>query len=62
MLRKEPLEYFPSMNPTSIVLYHKWKKGQKDSALLDEGGRELLDLDGKPIKCVGTWISPENLE
>jgi hypothetical protein len=62
MLRKEPLEYFPSMNPASIVLHHKWKIGQKDSPLLDEGGRQLLDLDGKPIKSVGTWISPENLE
>jgi len=62
MLRKEPFEYFPSMNPTSIVLHHKWKIGQKDSPLLDDKGKEILDLDGKPIACVGAWISPENLE
>jgi hypothetical protein len=62
MLRKEPLKYFPSMNPTSIILHHKGKIGKKGTPLLDDYSKEVLDLVGKPTKCVGTWISPENLE
>jgi hypothetical protein len=30
--------------------------------LLDEHGNTIKDLDGKDITCVGTWISPENVE
>jgi hypothetical protein len=30
--------------------------------LLDDRGKEVLDLDGKGIRCVGIWISTENLE
>jgi len=62
MLRKYSMEYFPSMTPTSIILHHKWKIGKKGSALLDDRGKEVLDLDGKGIRCVGIWISTENLE
>jgi hypothetical protein len=62
MLRREPLEYFPSMNPTSLVLHYKWKTGKEGTPLLDEHGNTVKDLDGNNITCVGTWKSPENLE
>jgi len=62
MLRREPLEYYPSMNPTSIVLHYKWKTGKEGTPLLDDHGNTLKDLDGKDITCVGTWKSPKNLE
>jgi FPC/CPF motif-containing protein YcgG len=62
MLRREPLEYFPSMNPTSLVLHYKWKTGKEGTPLLDEHGNIVKDLDGNNITYVGTWKSPENLE
>jgi hypothetical protein len=62
ILRREPLEYFPSMNPTSIVLHYKWKTGEEGSPLLDEHGNRVKDLDGNDIFCFGTWKSPKNLE
>jgi hypothetical protein len=62
MLQREPLEYFPSMNRKSLILHHKWKTGKLGTALLDEHGNTVKDLDGKDITCVGTWISPENME
>lgn len=62
MLRREPLEYFPSMNPKSIVLHHVWKTSKKGTPLMDEHGNSVKDLDGKDILCNGTWCSPENLD
>jgi hypothetical protein len=62
MLRREPLEYSPSMNPSSIILHHKWKIDKKGTPLTYDSGTPVNDLDGKPILCVGTWVSPENLE
>lgn len=62
MLLKEPLEYFPSFNPASIVLHAKWKSGKRGDPLLDENNNQVVDLDGNSILCVGTWNSPENLE
>jgi len=62
MLRKEALEYFPSMSPTSIILHHEWKTGKQGTPLLDSHGNTIKDLDGNDITCVGTWLSPENLE
>jgi hypothetical protein len=62
MLRREQLEYFPSMNFTSIVLHYKWKTGKEGTPLLDDHGNTLKDLDGKDITCIGCWKSPENLE
>jgi hypothetical protein len=62
MLRREPLEYFPSMNPTSIILHHRWRIEKKGTPLTYDNGTPVKDLNGKPIFCVGTWVSPENLE
>jgi hypothetical protein len=28
--------------------------------LLDDGGKVVLELDEKAIRCVGTWISQDN--
>ena len=62
MLRREPLEYFPSMNPKSIVLHHVWKTSKKGTPLMDEHGNSVKDLDGQDILCNGTWCSPEKLD
>jgi len=62
MLRREPLEYFPSMNPSSIILHHRWRIEKKDTPLMYDNGTPVKDLDGNPIFCVGTWVSPENLD
>jgi hypothetical protein len=43
MLRREPLEYFPSINPTSIVLHYKWKTGKEGTPLLEEYGKAVKD-------------------
>jgi len=59
ILRREPLEYFPSMNPTSIVLHYKWKTGEEGSPLLDEHGNRVKDLDGNDIFCVGIGSNGE---
>jgi hypothetical protein len=50
------------MNPTSIVLHHKWKTGEKSALLSDDNIIALQDLDGKEISCVGTCISPKSME
>ena len=62
ILQNEPLQYYPSMKPASIVLHHKWKVGASGSFLLTENGQKVLDLDRNEIRCLGSWISPENLE
>ncbi len=62
MLRREPLEYFPSMNLSSIILHHRWRIEKKDTPLMYDNGTPVKDLDGNPIFCVGTWVSPENLD
>jgi hypothetical protein len=62
MLRREPLEYFPSMNPRSIILYHKWKTQKKGTRPSCGNNLPVLDMYDKPNACVGTWISPENME
>ncbi len=58
----EPLEYYPSMNPASILLHYKWRIRAVGTLLLSEEGWQVLDLDGQPIRCLGAWVSPENLE
>jgi hypothetical protein len=51
-----------SMNPKSVLLHHKWKTGKKGMLLLCENNQPVLDMDGNPISCVGTWILLENME
>ncbi len=50
------------MKPASIVLHHKWKVGASRLYLLNENGQKVLDLDGNEIRCLGSWLSPENHE
>jgi hypothetical protein len=54
MLRREPLEYFP--------WHHRWRIEKKGTPLMYDNGTPKKDLDGKPILCVGTLVSPENLD
>jgi hypothetical protein len=43
------------MSSTSIALYIKWKRGEKESPLFDSEGNPLLDIEGNAILCDGGW-------
>jgi hypothetical protein len=37
------------MNPTSLMLHYKWKRGEEGTPLLDEYGNTVKDLDGNKV-------------
>lgn len=62
ILSEYELNFCPSMDPASIVLYLKWRTGVAGSKLVDARGNPVLDIDGQPVHCVGTWQAPVNVE
>ena len=58
------LNFFPSMNPVSIILYYKWRTEKPffeckgillNNYLKNENGEILKDRNDLPIICAGTW-------
>ena len=61
-LQHMELEYCPSMNHESIILYFKWRTGANGSILTDKNGDPMKDISNDLIKCVGSWLAPTNAE
>ena len=60
MLPRPPTRVCPSMDPKSISLFIKYKRGKKGTQLLDSNDDEVHDVLGNPVLCVGQWNTPKN--
>ncbi len=61
-LQHMELEYCPSMNHESIIVFFKWRTGANGSILTDKNGDPMKDISNDLIKCVGSWLAPTNVE
>jgi hypothetical protein len=52
----------PAMNPKSLALLIKWKRGKAGTALLDSSKKQVIDVLGKPVVCKGGWNDPNNVQ
>ena len=55
-------EYCPAMDPKTISLFIRYKRGKKDTQLLDHEGNFVVDVMGQEVKCTGGWKDPKNVE
>jgi hypothetical protein len=61
LLEKAPPGRLPSVNPKTVKLFFKWKVYPSGTALLDDNNNPVLDYEGNPMECVGSWAAPDNL-
>ena len=55
-------KYAPSMKVETLVLYLKFKYYEAHEFLTEANGEPVLDVDGNPIYCSGTWNDPGNAD
>lgn len=56
-----PLNPLPAL-PSTLSAYIRYKSEPLGKALLDNQGNPVKDVNGTPMKCVGHWKAPTNLE
>jgi hypothetical protein len=61
LLKNAPPGRLVSVDLNSVKLFIKWKVYTKGTALLDDNGNAVMDLEGNPIVCAGSWNAPDNI-
>ncbi len=61
LLKSPPSPHCPSMKADSVHLYIKYKRGEKDSELLDKHNIIVRGMNGLAILCDGKWKEPNNV-
>jgi hypothetical protein len=51
-----------SMDVNSLILFARYKRGEKGTPLTDLSGKVINDVDGKVIKCSNDWKDPNNVD